>query len=294
MSLTIFSNFRINTEENFLRMKESFNSFKNVKIDKWVINFRGSYKDKSIKFLSEELGDKLIKFELNSNKGWFHDTKKMLNNINTEFVFYWIEDHINISKIDYINRIISEMSEKKIDYLGYSWFGLGTFMSEFNGIRQNHSHDLVCLNYDNNANTLRQKNSLRLIGFKSNIISLAGIYSIKMFIKIIKSKKPYLRRWPKQTPFDFEKKWCDTYILPVKMAIPKYEIFSNIDDDNLINGSSLISRRLYPKRVIRKNLILDREDFKTKNKYIIIKKLINSIPLGSKFLHLIKRITYHI
>ena len=167
-------------------------------------------------------------------------------------------------------------------------------MSEFNGIRQNHSHDLVCLNYDNNANTLRQKNSLRLIGFKSNIISLAGIYSIKMFIKIIKSKKPYLRRWPKQTPFDFEKKWCDTYILPVKMAIPKYEIFSNIDDDNLINGSSLISRRLYPKRVIRKNLILDREDFKTKNKYIIIKKLINSIPLGSKFLHLIKRITYHI
>ena len=114
MSLTIFSNFRINTEENFLRMKDSFNSFKNVKIDKWVINFRGSYKDKSIKFLSEELGDKLIKFELNSNKGWFHDTKKMLNNINTEFVFYWIEDHINISKIDYINRIISEMSEKKL------------------------------------------------------------------------------------------------------------------------------------------------------------------------------------
>ena len=54
MSLTIFSNFRIETNENYLRMKDSFNSFKNSNIHKWVINFRGKYKLKAKLFLEKE------------------------------------------------------------------------------------------------------------------------------------------------------------------------------------------------------------------------------------------------
>ncbi|WP_157834490.1 hypothetical protein [Candidatus Ruthturnera calyptogenae] len=49
-TLTIFANFRINNEERYQRMKDSFESFKDIKAQKWVINVRGSYKLKTIFF----------------------------------------------------------------------------------------------------------------------------------------------------------------------------------------------------------------------------------------------------
>ena len=50
-TLTIFANFRINNEERYQRMKNSFMSFKDINAQKWVINVRGSYKLKTILFL---------------------------------------------------------------------------------------------------------------------------------------------------------------------------------------------------------------------------------------------------
>ncbi len=43
-TLTIFANYFINDEERFLRLKDSFWSFKDVNPLKWVINVRGKYK----------------------------------------------------------------------------------------------------------------------------------------------------------------------------------------------------------------------------------------------------------
>ncbi len=294
MSFTIFSNFRINSEENFIRMKDSYNSFKNADIKEWIINFRGSYKLEAMKFLEDELGEKLTKFELNSNKGWFYDTKKIYNYISTDYLLYWIEDHYCICDSNKLNSVVSEMKKNNLDYLGYSWFGLGTFLDEFKDINKNDSTNIQFFKYNHNSNNLRQKHSFSISGHESNIISLAGIFSREMFRKILFCRRPYLRRWPKETPFDFEKKSRDTYILPIIYGIPKYELFSNIDDDNLILGSSLISRNMYPKRIIREKLIADREDFKTTDRFILLKKYINKIPLGIKALHFLKRLSYHL
>ena len=54
-SLTVFTNFRINDEERFQRMKDSLNSIKGINATKWVINVRGDYRDETFSFLKNSL-----------------------------------------------------------------------------------------------------------------------------------------------------------------------------------------------------------------------------------------------
>ena len=42
---TVFANFFIDTEERFLRLKDSFFSFSSADIHEWIINIRGEYKE---------------------------------------------------------------------------------------------------------------------------------------------------------------------------------------------------------------------------------------------------------
>ncbi|NQU32110.1 MAG: hypothetical protein HQ521_02650 [Bacteroidetes bacterium] len=95
---------------------------------------------------------------------------------------------------------------------------------------------------------------------------------------------PKLRRWPKETPFDFEKNDKDLHWLPIKMAISKDELFACIDDDNGIPGYSLQSRGLYPKREIRLKPIKEEHN-------LIPKYMLYLIP--DKLKYFIKRLTYH-
>ena len=52
-SLVIFANFRIDNKERYLRMQDSFFSFKDISAEKWVIIIRGSYKEQTMNFLQE-------------------------------------------------------------------------------------------------------------------------------------------------------------------------------------------------------------------------------------------------
>ena len=42
-NLSVFANFFIDTEERFLRMIDSYESFEEAQIDSYVINVRGKY-----------------------------------------------------------------------------------------------------------------------------------------------------------------------------------------------------------------------------------------------------------
>ena len=68
------------------------------------------------------------------------------------------------------------------------------------------------------------------------------------------------------------------------MSISKYELFASLDDDNSIDGYSLQSRGLYPRREIRKVALKSKKSF-------LIRCIILFIP--KKVLNILKRITYH-
>ena len=68
--LTIFANMMINNTKRFQHLKDSFYSFHNIS-DNWLINIRGKLRNDVIDFLKNNLGDKMILFELLDEKRGF-------------------------------------------------------------------------------------------------------------------------------------------------------------------------------------------------------------------------------
>ena len=243
-TLTIFANFYINDKEGFLRMQDSFRSFKNINAKKWIINVRGKYKFDTLFFLHNNLGDILTPYTLESKNGWFYDTKQMLKDINTDYVFLWVEDHVNLVDTDKYKNILNEMKENGSEYLNYSFWCFGKPMKEYSVLKKYERDNIYTFLFDKEAHR-------KVSQYRPYIVSLLGIFSQEFFKKIINKEPGFLRQWSKFTPLDFEKRYHQTEWLPVKYAIPKYELFASIDDDLGCEGYSLQSRDIYPKRVLR-------------------------------------------
>ena len=85
---TVFANFYIDTEERYLRMKDSFFSFYKSNVYDWNINIRGKYKNKVKIFLQENISKNLNIFFLESKKGWVFDTLNISNYFKTNIIFF--------------------------------------------------------------------------------------------------------------------------------------------------------------------------------------------------------------
>lgn len=238
-SLTIFANFRIDNIERFEIMKISFNSFRNISASKWVINVRGRYKNEVINYLSEELGQKLSSNLIESGNGWFEDTKKLLPQIESDFVLFWVEDHINLVDESIYIDVLRDMKRYDVDHLIYSWWHNST-KETYSFINSKDTDNLSI--YNMNIENSRKINSS--LGNIFYIITMQSITTLNFFRDVI-LKSPRFRRWPKETPFDFEKISKDKHFYPFKTAIPKFELFANIDDDHDNEGYSLKSRGLF-------------------------------------------------
>lgn len=298
VSLTIVANFRIDSEERFLRMKDSFNSFREANIAKWVINVRGAFKKEATEYLRGNLGRNLAAYEIETGKGWFHDTNTMLPSITSSLVMFWIEDHIFMQTITDFNRVIQELHEASIEYFQYSWFANALLPAQFSKLECNEADTFLYLDFGRKENEVRQQSCKKLYGREYYIISACGIFSLGMFKKILSKRDPLYRRWPKETPFDFEKRSYDVHWLPMRIAVPKEEFFTPIDDDNGIEGTSLQSRGLYPMRVERKNINFTDEIASKKKVFSNIRKIgwLKSYYINSSFLkklsNYIKRLPY--
>jgi len=238
--LNIFANFRIDTKERYLHMKYSFYSFKDIPAEKWIINIRGPYAKDSIKFLHENLKEKFIPHEKCNENGWLYDTRQMLSDINSEYILLWIEDHANLAKISLLQDIIEEMKKNDIDSLWYSWWKYGHLRKRYHGVQLTPGNNIDYFNYTLDNNKIIQSNG------GSFIISAVSIFKTSFFKKIISVDDPIPRRWPKDTPFDFEKGPNDIHWLPFKHALPKQELFACIDKDSDCENYCLQTRGLYP------------------------------------------------
>ena len=293
MSVAVFANFRIDTEERLQRMKDSFESFKNTEISQWVINVRGVYKRAALDYLVMQLGSYLIQFDLNSERGWIFDSRQMFERISCDHVFFWIEDHICMCGSEKLNKVFADVAALNVDYIGYSWFGMGRFLNQFKRLNATESETITSYKYDLAANSIRQTDALADIGQYSYIVSVCGIFSKDFFKKILYCNRPRLRRWPKETPFDFEKRWDDVFLLPINYSVPKFELFSAIDDDNVFPGSSLFSRGLYPIRVSRSDMLLKREKDHAMTAFISVRKSLVRFKLLRNAWYFFRRIGYH-
>jgi hypothetical protein len=242
--LDIFANFFIDTPERFLRMQDSFSSFKDISANKWVVNVRGRYIEQTIDFLHLNIGEKLISYKLHSKDGWFHDSRQMLTDINSDYILFWLEDHINISDLKLLHSITKELKENEIDFMMYSFWWDGALRRRYNGIPMNSGLNIDWFNHTVTNNPIVQSNAKEGV----YILPACSIFKNALFKRIVSTDDPVQKRWPKETPFDFEKSPTDIHWLPLRVALPRQELFASIDDDHVHPGSCLISRGLYPCR----------------------------------------------
>ena len=245
-SISIFANYFINDEERLQRLKDSFNSFKDICATKWIINIRGMFKHEVSEFLRAHLGERVSIHNLESRRGWFNDTRKLLGEIDSDFVLFWIEDHINLAPTSKYVDIIADMQRHNVDVVSYSWFD-SLSKHRFRSIPKQSAGTIDFFRWDHEANEIIQRDG------GSYIIGACSIFRAAFFRKIVQSNQPYLRRHNPLTPFDFEKRPHDTMWLPFVKGVPCFELFAVIDDD--VSGPSLQSRGLYPIRAERAKMI---------------------------------------
>lgn len=91
----------------------------------------------------------------------------------------------------------------------------------------------------------------KIIGFftyKLPILKKGRGCTKNYFYKVNKLFFHKLIKYPKECPFELEKNFERTDVLPLKIAFPKQELFACIDDNLDMQGYSLIKRGLYPLR----------------------------------------------
>ena len=285
MMLTVFGNLKIDSHSRLEHMKDSFLSFESAS-DNWLINVRGVFRDEAIAFLREHLGDRLNLFTLlDDSRGWMTNSLDMLREAKHDYIFVWNEDHINITSVERMEHIMSEMEKHKVDYLLYSWWMFGRARDAFDRVAND-----IELKHDSTISylTLTEKswNKVREAGYPYYLISMCGIFHrdflrkmwqgdqfrIPNFFKKLVYKILYeltkvgfrkdghkqlfdkinrhvflnkIRKFPKETPFEMEKSPEQVDVLPIVFALPKEEFFACIDDNLGEGGYSLIERGLY-------------------------------------------------
>lgn len=271
-NISVFANFYINDQERFLRLQDSFLSFFKSNIDRWYINIRGNKKKLVINFLKKYLpSKKLYLSSIETKNGWMKDSYTIAKNIESEYVFFWVEDHICKSGPRYLNNIFNSIYKNKIDYLPYSWFFFGNNIKSLEFTKLNQDKNIYYAHYDIHLHKKRIKfvKENKIIS-DIYIVSCCSILKKNIFLSVLSSRDFFFRKWDKFLPFNFEKTQFDLHWLPYKIGIPKKEVFVSIDDDLRYNNYSLISRKLYPLREsVVKNKITDVKSINFKNNYWI-------------------------
>ena len=241
-NLTVFANYFIDTNERFLRLKDSFKSMSFVSSAHYIVNIRGKYSESVSKYLKANIKNLSI-FMLESELGWLYDSNRISELIKTPYVIIWIEDQICMAPKS-INDVVDEMEFCDADILTYTFWCNGSFKKRYSNVPQNSLNKITYFDHtiDNNFDVQNNK-----YGMESYLISGPSIIKTSFFKKILQKGEDG-SNWPIKTPFNFEKQPYAIKWLPLRRANPKFELFASIDDDQTLPGSSLQNRGLYPIR----------------------------------------------
>ena len=133
---SILTNFFINDKETLQRMKDSLDSFKSANSQKWIVNIRGKYKDQTRSYIENLLGSK-CKITHYDFKDWQKETKIIINEINSDYILYWVEDHILQVDSKILDEVVNEMKITHSDYLSYTFYCFGYHKNIYDNLKLN-------------------------------------------------------------------------------------------------------------------------------------------------------------
>ena len=203
-----------------------------------VFRFRGKYADEAAKFVASFPA--AVSHVGSNFSQWRRQAAFDIENMNCTYVFQYLEDHMPTPFSGESSVILEDLDRMHVDVLQYSWFQ--TYAPLVTNMR-NHGADvkeaLISLKIDTGL--------LETKSFDTSLyyISLTSIFRKSLYTKILRSRRPVVRRYDPRAPFDVEQKPWATWYLPLQYALTSSELGICLDDDHLVVGSSATSRGLY-------------------------------------------------
>ena len=148
---------------------------------------------------------------------------------------------VKMKKGRYIDSLfLTKKNWKKICKSGHSYYLISTV-----GIFKK---ELLVKMMKRDRKKLHIKLSRKIFSFAHKLNSIGLKINEQSLFKFINKILSYkLKRYQNNTPFEIEKDPSRTDILPIKISIPKKEIFACIDDDHGVKGYSLNNRGYFKK-----------------------------------------------
>jgi hypothetical protein len=281
--LAILGNIRVDTQERFAHLRASVLSCLDIEAV-WHVNARGSLREEVKAFFLATLGARVTLYEfVDESRGWLATAERMLKAVPQPYILVWNEDHMNVAPGNLFGELVKDMVATSADYLPYSWWQAGRLRRLVDLVPSSHIQsgnvsDTIVLDVPTWRSACTK-------GYPYYIISLTGIFRRELFQSLLvldqkkwaysKTEWAYrlmtalnrlgiafhqrrmfarlnrllryrLRRFPAYYPFDLEKGQDREDVLPLRVTMPRQELFACIDDDLDLPGSQLIKRGIYP------------------------------------------------
>jgi hypothetical protein len=173
---------------------------------------------------------------------WKFNTLMQINECESHYFLILQEDHFLISSVDDLNSFMSESIAENVDIgLITAWFTYKEFREKAHLLTESKKGTF------GNFCVLSEIPWLNLNVQKPRyLVPLVAFFKKDFLVKILRTPRPLWRKYPANSPFDFEQSPKAKWLLPMKIGFNNKELFACIDDDIDIPGTSLQSRRLHP------------------------------------------------
>ena len=243
----IIMNIRISSIYRLNRLKKLLIKLEEYGVNNYSIRIRGDFQDEVSDWILRVFPRATV-YKDSSFGSWQLDTIQQVSESPFNHFLMLQEDHYPNCSLDEFRGVMNNLVLYSVDVCPLSGYML------FESLRKNlaknlagNQHNLIL--YDaNNRGNFRIANTQNRYPF-----TLVSFFSRSILEKRLKSFYPIIRKYPLESPFDFE--LCDNskFLYPYRFALTRLEMLACIDDDMKIPGSSLQSRSLYPQDVIRSN-----------------------------------------
>ena len=239
-SLLIYGNVLINSPLKYEFFKFTLPQWLSYLGAPAIIRVRGSYADDLEVFCR---GLENVEFRKGTEyRTWRSQTLADIHSADTPYIFQYLEDHMLHPQAPDFSDLMADLKMLNADVFNYSWFDSYKDFRGFLSAKQaEESGILLGKNLD--------KALLREVASSSGLypVGLSSVFSKNFYLTVLKSSRPFVRRFDPSAPFDVEQSARASWLAPLVFALPTSEIGICIDDDHIVPGSSARSRGFFPR-----------------------------------------------
>lgn len=186
-------NIKIDESEIFEIFKVTLQEIQSL-FDECHIKIRGNLANECISFAKDLMSDRAIFYQELQETDWVAATLKMIENLKSKSIFFYIEDHKLITSYKDLRLVLKEFEECQLDFLCYSFFKASRLdVNNLLPLNPKHYREFSQFSLNNKNIKILQK-----ISPLYNIFSLASIFSVHYFMDRLneenKKFKIYIRK----------------------------------------------------------------------------------------------------